>query len=176
MICRRSRQRRGRSLIRSRALPVPLRRLGGDLRLFFCAGSEATKGMNQEPTIHIAIADDHLKFRRALAYQLERSGLRVIMEATNGSELIAQLHALPILPDICVVDVHMPVMDGMDTASILRREWPDMGILSISMDCDTDTTVKALQSGADAFIEKGTDPAQLVNIIKDIYGKRKTGA
>jgi len=122
--------------------------------------------------IKIALADDHTILRKGVAEILSRfEELEVIMEAANGRELIEKIKSATTLPDVCIVDINMPVMNGYDTAAELKRNWPDIKILALSM-YDTELNViKMLRNGASGYVLKDTDPEDLrvaiIRIVKD---------
>ena len=84
--------------------------------------------------IHIALADDHTILRKGVAEILSKfDDMTVTIEAGNGKELIEKLASAAELPDICIVDINMPEMNGYETAAEIRKHWPDVKILALSM-------------------------------------------
>ena len=74
------------------------------------------------PKIKIALADDHQLIRKGLRLLFESFGkFEIIFEASNGQELITWLDSVPAKPDIVVIDVGMPLMDGFETASVINN-------------------------------------------------------
>jgi two-component system invasion response regulator UvrY len=120
--------------------------------------------------IHIAIADDHTILRKGVVEILSKfDNMTVIMEANNGKELIAKLQSATTLPDVCIVDINMPEMNGYDTASEIKKNWPDIKILALSM-YDTELNViKMLRSGANGYVLKDSDPEDLRIAITKVY-------
>jgi two-component system, NarL family, invasion response regulator UvrY len=120
--------------------------------------------------INIALADDHTILRKGVSEILSKfDDLSVIMEANNGKELIAKLHAATTLPDVCIVDINMPEMNGYDTAAEIKKHWPDIKILALSM-YDTELNViKMLRKGANGYVLKDTDPEDLRVAINKVY-------
>lgn len=119
--------------------------------------------------INIALADDHAILRRGVAEILTKfDDMAVIIEAGHGKELIAKLHAATILPDVCIVDINMPEMNGYDTAAEIRKHWPDVKILALSM-YDTELNViKMLRNGASGYVLKDSDPEELRIAIQKV--------
>ena len=110
--------------------------------------------MKQTYPISIALVDDHKIFRQGLIEVLNHLGYKVSIQASNGKELFEQLIETE-LPAICILDIHMPEMDGFETTRHLRAAYPEMKILAFSTD-NTDLSVsKMISSGAHAFLEKG---------------------
>ncbi len=112
--------------------------------------------------IRVAIADDHVILRRGVAEMLSKTdGLSVVAEAGNGVELIDKLQQSYTLPDVCILDINMPEMNGYETAKAINKKWPTMRILALSM-YDTELNViKMLRSGAHGYILKDSDPEEL---------------
>src|SRR5687767_7794005 len=110
--------------------------------------------MTQTPQITVALVDDHKIFRQGLIEVLNHLGYEVTIEVCNGKELFQKLEE-EVLPSICILDIHMPEMDGFETSRRLRAKYPAIKILAFSTD-NTDVSVsKVIASGAHAFLEKG---------------------
>jgi two-component system invasion response regulator UvrY len=120
--------------------------------------------------IHIAIADDHTILRKGVMEILSRfDNIAVVAEAANGRELIAKLQSAPTLPDVCIIDINMPEMNGYETAAEAKKRWPDMKILALSM-YDTELNViKMLRNGANGYVLKDADPEELRVAINKVY-------
>lgn len=89
--------------------------------------------MSNQKCCTVAIADDHDAVRGCLQYILSTWGYTVIIQAANGHELISQMNGLT-LPDICIIDINMPGMNGNEAIRIIREKWPGVKILVYSMD------------------------------------------
>jgi DNA-binding NarL/FixJ family response regulator len=83
--------------------------------------------------IKVAIVDDHELIRKSLQELLNLWGYTVIYQATNGREFL-DLLVKGIIPDICILDMRMPVMDGYETTKVVKKNWPDIKIIAYSMD------------------------------------------
>jgi DNA-binding NarL/FixJ family response regulator len=110
---------------------------------------------------YIAIADDHAMFRKGLAILINLfPGYEVLFDAANGRELIDQLNAAQ-LPDIVLMDINMPEMDGYSTTEWLRNNYPDIKVLALStMDAET-AIIKMVKSGAKGYVLKDADTDEL---------------
>ena len=120
---------------------------------------------------YIAIVDDHTMFRKGLAVLINLfAGYRVILDVANGKELTEQL--LPdLLPDIVLLDIHMPVMDGYATAAWLRSNHPGTRVMALStMDSDM-AIIKMIHQGARGYILKDADPKELQLAFDEILDK-----
>ena len=120
--------------------------------------------------IKIALADDHAILRKGVAELLSGfEDMEVVAEAANGRELLARLEQAKELPDVCIVDINMPEMNGYETAAAIRKNWPGIKILALSM-YDTELNIiKMLRSGANGYILKDNDPEDLRIAITQVY-------
>lgn len=92
----------------------------------------------------------------------------IVAEGDNGQTLVAAIKALPTPPDIAILDIGMPVMDGYETAAALRNEYPDMKILALTMEDHDASIIRMLKAGANGYVLKDIDPAQLHLAIKHL--------
>ena len=125
--------------------------------------------MNEKIT-HIALVDDHTLLRNGLASLVQSfEGYSVLFEADNGKEFIQQLNTHP-APDIVLLDINMPEMNGFETAAWIKRNLPAAKILVLSvMDNDT-VIISMLKRGARGYILKDSKPAvfkQALDSIRD---------
>ena len=110
---------------------------------------------------NIAVVDDHIMFRKGLAVLINKfPGYHVMFEAANGKEFIDRLNPI-LLPDIVLLDVNMPEMDGYETAEWLRIHQPGIKVLALSM-MDTETAIfKMVKQGAKGYLLKDAEPEEL---------------
>ncbi len=110
---------------------------------------------------YIAIADDHAMFRKTLAVLINLfPDYKVLFDAPNGKEFINQLNPEQ-LPDIALLDINMPVMDGYATSAWLHKNYPALKILVLSTMEDETSIIKMIQCGAKGYVLKDADPAEL---------------
>ncbi|MFS0636080.1 response regulator transcription factor [Mesobacillus foraminis] len=117
--------------------------------------------------ISIVIADDHHVVRRGLVFFLHtQKDIKVIGEAANGKEAVelAQSHK----PDIILMDLVMPVMDGIEATKLIKQELPEIKILILTSFSDQDHVIPALEAGASGYQLKDIQPDDLVQCIKNI--------
>jgi len=119
----------------------------------------------------IALVDDHVLLRNGLASLIRNFGeYAVLMEAYNGEDLIRQLGP-NCLPDLVLLDINMPDMDGYETALWLKRNYPEIKILALSM-YDTDNSIiRMLKNGVKGYILKDIEPAELKIALDSIIQK-----
>lgn len=121
--------------------------------------------------IQVAIADDHSLLRNALAKLINTfEGYTVIMEADNGKDLRAKIMQ-HLVPDLVLLDVNMPEMDGFETTQWLHKNYPHIKILALSMLSDEKTIIKMFRLGAKGYLLKNTDPGELKEALDSIIDK-----
>jgi DNA-binding NarL/FixJ family response regulator len=121
--------------------------------------------------IEVAIADDHSLMRSALAKLINTfEGYSVVMEADNGKDLRAKIMK-HLIPDIVLLDVNMPEMDGFETTQWLYKNYPQIKVLALSMMSDEKTIIKMFRLGAKGYLLKNTDPAELKKALDAIIDK-----
>ena len=108
----------------------------------------------------IALADDHVLLRNGLANLLRDLDYVVVAEASNGRELLEKLGAGPV-PEVVLMDINMPLMDGYETTLFLKRTYPDVKVIALSMYDDENAIIRMLRSGAKGYIMKDSDPSEL---------------
>ena len=119
--------------------------------------------------LKILIVDDHAAVRRVFRDLLQqRLELSVIGEASNGLEAIAQARVLR--PDVILMDISMPKMDGVEATRRIRAELPAIQILGLSMQVRTETRHPIEHAGASGFFIKGADTQRLIDHLLDIHG------
>lgn len=120
----------------------------------------------------VALVDDHVLLRQGLANLVNTfTGYNVCFEADNGKQLIDKMKSAGTIPDAILVDIHMPVMDGFQTAAWLRKNHPSVKVLALSMSDEQDVIIKMLQAGAHGYILKNTTPDELQQALETIISK-----
>lgn len=122
-------------------------------------------------TKFVALVDDHTMFRKGLAVLINLfPNYKVSMDVANGKEFIDQLDKER-LPDIVLLDIHMPVMDGYATSAWIKNNHPGIKVLALStMDSDA-TIIKMIHQGARGYILKDADPKELQVAFEEILAK-----
>ena len=113
--------------------------------------------------IRVVIADDHRILREGLAAILNRRGVRVIGQASNGEEAIQMARELE--PHILLMDLEMPVLDGNEATRQIKSLHPSCRVIMLTVHDYPSARVAAHQSGADAFIVKGAPVESIVQTI-----------
>ena len=118
--------------------------------------------------IRVLLADDHIIVRGGLRRILEESGdMVVVAEAAEGREALQQIHQTK--PDVAVVDISMPGLDGLEVISQVRHYYPKMPILILTMHEEEQYVVRAIAAGANGYITKRSAPEQLVKAIRKVH-------
>lgn len=122
----------------------------------------------EKQKISIALVDDHRLFRNALATLINNyDGCTVIIEARNGNELVKTITA-GVIPDVVLLDLNMPEMDGYETAGWIQAKYPQIYVLMLTM-YDTELTmIRLLQSGVRGFLKKDVTPSELRFAINSV--------
>lgn len=120
----------------------------------------------------IAIADDHILIAKALTSIIEGfSHYRVLYEVENGQALIDKFKQTKNIPDIVLLDINMPLMDGFDTAKWLKQYNPEILILALSMQDDEKVLIKMIKNGANGYLLKNVHPSELEKALDTLTSK-----
>ena len=120
---------------------------------------------------NIALVDDHALLRSGLAGVINSFGeYTVIFEADNGRQFIEFLKTKG-TPDVVLLDINMPEMDGFQTANWIRNNAPKIKVLILSMLDNDDAIIKMLRNGAKGYILKDSKPDVLKNALRDVVEK-----
>jgi DNA-binding NarL/FixJ family response regulator len=114
--------------------------------------------------IKLAIADDHKIFRDGIRMALkDKEYLKILWEAEDGRDL---MHKLKIkLPDVILMDIRMPEIDGINAISMIRKEYEVLKIIVLTMYDDQEMITKMMEMGANAYLTKTTDPEEIYQAI-----------
>jgi two-component system invasion response regulator UvrY len=119
----------------------------------------------------VALVDDHVLLRNGLANLIRSFGeYAILFEARNGTDLIRQLKPR-LLPELVLLDINMPEMDGFDTALWLKRNFPEIKILALSMYDTNNSIIRMLKNGAKGYILKDISPAELKIALHSVIHK-----
>ncbi|QIL76133.1 response regulator transcription factor [Hymenobacter sp. HDW8] len=122
--------------------------------------------------IRLILADDHAIIRDGIrALLTEDAGLEITAEASNGQELLDKLATTPC--DVVLMDVNMPVMDGFEAMLHLRRDFPDVKVLVLSMLDHPNYVVRMLNAGASGYVLKNADVAEIIHAIRTVASGRQ---
>lgn len=118
--------------------------------------------------IRILLVEDQLMVRQGLKLMIETdSSLKVVGEASNGQEAIDFLEKNVI--DVVVMDIRMPVMDGLEATRVIKRRWSSMKVLILTTFNDDEYAMKALSYGASGYMLKDAEPVLLSRAIRSCF-------
>lgn len=117
--------------------------------------------------IRVLIIDDHPLFRQGIKWSLETApDMEVIGEAENGQEAIKLTERL--LPDVVLVDINLPGLNGLEVARVIKRRDPRIGIVVLSVYEDDDQLFQAIKVGAAAYSSKDVHPDELLRLLREV--------
>lgn len=128
--------------------------------------------MTNSPKTRIVIVDDHLLFAESLEKLIHSfSGFEVLYHAKNGVDLQEKIATETVQPEIILLDINMPVMDGHETLIWLTENYPDIKVLALSMDDTDEVILKMLCNGAKGYLLKDIHPDDLIEALHEVMDK-----
>ena len=122
--------------------------------------------------INIGIVDDHQLFLKSLSLMLHTfANYKVVLEASNGKDLQTKMSSKKTVPDIILLDVNMPIMNGLETAKWITTEFPSVKAVALSMNDDDHTIIGMIKAGCCAYLMKDTHPNELEKALNEIHLK-----
>lgn len=119
---------------------------------------------------HIALVDDHPLLRNGLASLVTSLGHQVVLQASNGKEFISLLEPAQ-LPNLVMMDINMPEMDGYETATWLKQNHPKINVMALSMLNSETSIIRMIKCGAKGYVLKDSSPAEIKEAIETILDK-----
>lgn len=125
--------------------------------------------MSEASRVRVLVADDHPGFRRGLTALLgAEPGIEVVGEAVDGREVVEK--ALALAPDVVLMDLQMPGVNGIEATRRILEENPDTGILVLTMFEDDRSVVSAMKAGARGYVLKSARPTEVLEILSSVAG------
>lgn len=124
--------------------------------------------MNEK--IQVGLADDHVLLRAGLAALVTSLGYSILFQCSNGKELLEKIQGNN-LPDVILMDINMPEMDGFETTHWLKKNHPSVKILALSMYDDENSIIRMIKNGAQGYVLKEIEPAELKVAIDNVLTK-----
>lgn len=122
--------------------------------------------------IDIIIVDDHLLFSEGLDGLIsDFEEFNVLAVLANGLELIDYFSTENVQPDIVLMDIQMPLMNGLEATKWLKKSYPKIKVLGLSNECDEEIILKMLRAGANGYLGKVIHPSELEFALKEVYTK-----
>ena len=117
-------------------------------------------------SIRVVLADDHILVRQSLKSLLEREGIRVVGEASDGQELLGV--AARLNPDVAVVDISMPLMNGLEAAGEIRKSSPQTRTILLTRHDEDQYVTEALRAGVKGYVLKNQAATDLIHAIHQV--------
>jgi DNA-binding NarL/FixJ family response regulator len=123
---------------------------------------------NLDAPIKVAIADDHALFRTGVKTSLSgHKDIQMIAEAENGMQLLNLLKHIK--PDVILLDIHMPIMDGYTALPEIKKLYPDMKVIMLSMNNDPSIITRMMEIGANSYLTKESDSETIYYAIRTCF-------
>jgi DNA-binding NarL/FixJ family response regulator len=122
-------------------------------------------------TISVLVADDHAVMRDGLKAVLEAAGMRVVAQAADGRAAVRR--ALETLPDVVLLDIAMPGLNGIEAAAQLREKCPATRIVMLSMHSTSEHVHRALDAGASGYLLKESAAAEIVAAVRSVHAGKQ---
>jgi len=120
--------------------------------------------MSTELVIKVALADDHKIFRDGIKMALKgKEYLKILWEAEDGKDLMHKMQIKK--PDVLLMDIRMPEVDGVNAIGILRKEYSDVKIVVLTMYDEQEMITRMMEMGANAYLTKTSDPEEIYQAI-----------
>ncbi|MEO8415163.1 MAG: response regulator transcription factor [Ginsengibacter sp.] len=120
----------------------------------------------------VVVVDDHLLIAKAISSIIDEfEGYEVLYEAENGSDLVEHFRMKQHIPDIVLLDISMPVMDGYETAEWLKQHYPAIRVMALTMQGDDESLIKMIKAGATGYLNKNVHPSELEKALNGISTK-----
>jgi DNA-binding NarL/FixJ family response regulator len=120
--------------------------------------------------IKVAIADDHKIFRKGVILSLRHfPHIKFVLEAENGEELLNQIEEAQ--PDVVLMDLRMPVKDGIEATKHISKHYPHIAVLVLTMHEDEKFVTHLMENGANGYLLKSTDPTEIKKAITEVAAK-----
>ena len=125
--------------------------------------------MPEDSRIRVLVADDHAGFRQGLVALLASElGVEVVGEAEDGREAVAL--AVGLSPDVVLMDLQMPGLNGIEATRAVLAGAPHVGVLVLTMFEDDDSVVSAMRAGARGYVLKSASPSEVMDILRSVAG------
>jgi len=123
-------------------------------------------------TLKLILADDEPLFRSGISFILQREAdIDIIFEASDGSELLEYLKSGKERPDIIIMDLKMPLLNGVDCTKIVTEEYPDIKVIALTSYNTKLFIANMIHTGAASYLVKNTTPKNLLTTIREVAAK-----
>lgn len=116
--------------------------------------------------MRVLIVDDHSLFRDGISSLLEAAGFTIVGQAGDGQSAVAQVEKME--PDLVLLDIHMPVMNGLEALKRIKAGWPGTRVVMLTVSEDENDLLAAIQSGAEGFLLKHLSGPEFIEMLEGI--------
>jgi len=117
--------------------------------------------------VRILLVDDQLLFRKGLRALLEdQEDMEVVGEAADGAQAVERVRAAK--PDVVLMDIHMPVCNGIEATRLVKSEWPETKIIALTVSDEDEDLFEAIKSGASGYLLKDLRPEELFDLVRGV--------
>ena len=125
-----------------------------------------------EGKIKIFLADDEELFRKGIVFLLQREeNIEILFEASNGSDLVEKLKTTDILPDIILMDLKMPLLNGVEATKIIHKDFPQIRIIALTSYNTKSFIANMIDVGAASYLVKSSSPKDMLKTINEVAEK-----
>ncbi|MGK0326029.1 MAG: DNA-binding NarL/FixJ family response regulator [Polaribacter sp.] len=122
--------------------------------------------------IKLVIVDDELLFTKGVSFLLQKEeNFEILFEAENGQELIDSLESSTVFPNIILMDLKMPVLNGVETTKIVHKKYPKIKIIALTSYGGKAFITNMIDVGASSYLLKNTSPKEMIKTINEVYTK-----
>src|SRR5688500_17708420 len=138
------------------------------LNNLFFTNITTMKNHETNGVIKVAIADDHALFRTGVKTSLQsRKDIQMVAEAENGMQLMNLLRHIQ--PDVVLLDISMPIMDGLATLPEIKKLYPNVKVIMLSMHNDHSVISKMMEIGANSYLTKESGSEMIYEAVRAVY-------
>lgn len=126
---------------------------------------------NLNPVL-IAYAEDHTSVRKSIiSYIHDLGGIKVIIDAANGKELIEKIEESDVKPHVCLIDIRMPELNGFETISTIKQKWKGIKTLVLTTYVEEMYVLRMIRAGVNGYLSKACDPEEIKEAVLSIHQK-----
>lgn len=121
-------------------------------------------------TINVAIADDQKLFRKGMIALVNSfESMNILFEAENGRQLLTLLEQAEVIPNIILLDLSMPEMNGLEALKVIKERYPSIGVIILTIHEAEHHILATIQAGANAYLAKNAEPEEVEKAIREVY-------
>jgi DNA-binding NarL/FixJ family response regulator len=121
-------------------------------------------------TINVAIADDQKLFRKGMTVLVNSfENMTIMLEAENGRQLLTLLEQAEVIPNIILLDLSMPEMNGLEALKVIKESYPTIGVIILTIHEAENHILATIQAGANAYLAKNAEPEEVEKAIREVH-------